>query len=156
MAVNTANQNTNALLSTGLINKALVKGGVAGLIGGSVFGVQMTVGGMLPMVADMIGSSSIIVGFALHMLISFTIGVTYALVAEASPNFLPTWPKAVVLGTVWGIVWWVLGALILMPLILGMNEMVLEVGEMQEMSLVGHVMFGIVAASLYVLIRDTD
>jgi len=156
MAVNTANQNVKSLFSAETINKALVKGGVAGLVGGSVFGVQMTVGGMLPMVADMIGSTSIIVGFALHMLISFTIGVTYAFAAEATPNFLPTWPKAISLGIVWGIVWWVLGALIMMPLILGMNEMVLEVGEMQEMSLVGHVMFGIIAASFYAIIRDTE
>jgi uncharacterized membrane protein YagU involved in acid resistance len=47
-----------------------------------------------------------------------------------------------VAGAAYGIVWWVLGALILMPLMLGMTQMVLAVGGPQWMSLLGHVIYG--------------
>jgi len=151
MAVKTANTSTTA---SGNLTDVITKGTVAGLVGGTIFGVQMTVAGMLPMVADMIGSSSIVVGYILHMLISAFIGATFALLADRLPATLPTWPTAVGAGAVWGIVWWVLGALIIMPTVLGMGEMVLEVGDPQLNSLAGHISFGIVTAAFYVLIRD--
>jgi hypothetical protein len=44
----------------------------------------------------------------------------------------------------------VLGALVLMPLMLGMGEMVLRVGQPQWMSLLGHVIYGIVTALLFI------
>jgi hypothetical protein len=52
-------------------------------------------------------------------------------------------------GLINGVVWWVLGALILMPLMLGMSEMVFSVGGPQMMSLAGHVLFGLVTAYLF-------
>lgn len=129
----------------------LGKGAVAGLIGGSVFGVQMAAMGMLPMVADMIGSDSVVIGFVLHMLISATIGVTFAVAMVFVPK---GWLASLGAGIAWGIVWWVLGALIIMPLVLGMSDMVLVIEEMQLMSLNGHVMFGIVMAGFYTLITQ--
>lgn len=135
--------------SSVLSTDRLTKGVVAGLIGGSVFGVQMAAMGMLPMVAEMVGSSSVVVGFILHMLISAVIGGSYSLVADRLPD---GWVMSILGGIVWGIVWWVLGALIIMPLVLGMSDMVLQVGESQLMSLNGHVMFGIIMAGFYNLI----
>lgn len=143
-----------AELSRTISTDNITKGVVAGLIGGSVFGVQMATMDMLPMVAEMVGSSSVVVGFILHMLISAVIGATYAFAAP----FLPAgWVASVLGGIAWGIVWWVLGALIIMPLALGMGDMVLQVGDSQLMSLNGHVMFGIIMAGFYTLItRSTN
>ncbi len=38
-----------------------------GLAGGVVFGVMMGMMGMLPMIGQMVGSSSSVVGFIIHM-----------------------------------------------------------------------------------------
>ncbi|GAB4325910.1 MAG: hypothetical protein Kow00117_13430 [Phototrophicales bacterium] len=128
----------------------IIKGITAGLVAGSVFGVMMATMGMMPMIADMIGSTSIVVGFILHMIISAAIGGSYAIIAERIPN---SWIISLGAGSAYGIVWWVLGALIIMPLVLGMNDMVLVIEDMQLMSLIGHVMFGVVLGTLYTLIN---
>lgn len=128
----------------------LVQGVVAGLVGGSVFGVQMAVGGMLPMVAQMVGSQSPVIGFMLHLLISAFIGGVYGII---SPRLPAGWLIAIGAGIVYGVIWWVLGALIIMPLALGMSEMVFQIGDPQWMSLIGHVIFGIVMAAFFSLIN---
>ncbi len=48
-----------------------------------------------------------------------------------------------------GVIWWVLGALIMMPLALGMNQMVFAIGQPQVMSLVGHLVYGLVTAYVF-------
>lgn len=140
---------------TAAANNALVQsltvGGVAGLVAGSVFGVQMAVGGMLPMVAQMVGSQSVVVGFIVHMLISAIIGASFAVIAGRLPGTLLVQTAA---GLGWGIVWWVLGALLIMPIVLGMGQMVFVIEEMQLMSLVGHGFFGVVLGVTYLLLKD--
>jgi uncharacterized membrane protein YagU involved in acid resistance len=125
-----------------------VKAGiVAGLGGGLVFGMMMALLGMLPMVAMLVKSDSPIVGFLVHMSISAFIGAVYGLFA----NRLPAgWIAAAVAGAVYGIIWWVLGALILMPLMLGMPQMVFVIEQPQIMSLLGHVIYGVITALLFV------
>jgi hypothetical protein len=49
-----------------------------------------------------------------------------------------------------GIVWWVLGALIMMPLMLGMTDMIFHIGQDQWLSLMGHIIFGLVTAFAFV------
>ena len=138
-------QRSNTLAQT------LTAGSIAGVIGGAVFGVQMAVGGMLPMVASMIGSENVVIGFILHMIISAVIGGTYGFVAPRIPQ---GWSIAVVAGLVWGVIWWVLGALVIMPIVLGGS--VLSIGDPQLMSLVGHLIFGIVMAAFYKLIMENS
>lgn len=150
MATATATQASNSTASTDLVNVAQM-GVVAGLVGGSVFGVQMAVTEMMPMIASMIGSESVVVGFILHMLISAFIGGTFGVIASRLPGNVLIQTVA---GIGYGIVWWVLGALIIMPLVLGMGEMVLQIGDMQWMSFIGHAMFGVVMAVVFVLLRD--
>jgi uncharacterized membrane protein YagU involved in acid resistance len=108
---------------------------------------MMSVMGMLPMVAMLVGSESAVVGFTVHMAISATIGAIYGVVASRLPR---TPGVAVVAGAANGLVWWVLGALVLMPLLLGMNDMVLQIGGPQWMSLVGHLIYGVVTGLLYI------
>jgi hypothetical protein len=57
------------------------------------------------------------------------------------------------LGLLYGIAWWVVGALWIMPAWLGMSEMIFEVGDDQWWSLVGHLLYGLLLGGLYVLIR---
>ncbi|MFQ5570680.1 MAG: hypothetical protein ACE5G0_13435 [Rhodothermales bacterium] len=125
---------------------SLRTGALAGLGGGLLFGMMMGMMGMLPMVAKMVGASSAALGFVLHMGISAFIGATYGSVARFLPShtFLH-----LIAGSLNGLTWWILGALILMPLALGMPQMVLVVGQPQVMSLVGHLFFGIVTALVF-------
>ena len=126
---------------------SIVAGGIAGLGGGVVFGMMMAMMGMLPMVAMLVGSQSAFVGFLVHMVISAGIGGFYGLVASRLPETTRT---AIVGGAANGMVWWVLGALILMPLMLGMGQMVLKIGQTQWLSLMGHVIYGIVTGLLFI------
>jgi hypothetical protein len=61
------------------------------------------------------------------------------------------------LGAVWGVVWWVLGGLILMPMFLGMPVFApLRMAPMRPVamgSLVGHLIYGIIAGLVYVRLR---
>jgi uncharacterized membrane protein YagU involved in acid resistance len=125
-----------------------VKAGiVAGLGGGLVFGMMMALMGMLPMVAMLVKSESPVVGFLVHMGISAFIGAVYGLFANRLPA---SWIAVVIAGAVYGVIWWVLGALIAMPLMLGMSQMVFMIEQPQIMSLVGHVIYGVITALLFV------
>ena len=123
-------------------------GALAGLAGGVVFGVLMAVMGMLPMVAMLVGSTSPVVGAVVHLVISAGLGMLFALV-------VPAWSIAMTLvaGAVYGVVWWVLGPLLIMPTVLGMSGMVFTIDAAALVSLVGHVLFGVVAAAVLVGLR---
>lgn len=134
-------------LSKPSLAKGVSAGAVAGLGGGLVFGILMGMMGMLPMIARLIQQDSALAGFGVHMIISAFIGAVYGAVAI---RLAPYWGTAVIAGMVNGIVWWVLGALTLMPLLLGMSQMVLVVDTPQWLSLMGHLIYGVVTALLFV------
>lgn len=138
-AVSTQTQNPSLV-------KSIVAGAIAGLGGGVVFGMMMAMMGMLPMVAMLAGSQNPLIGFVVHMAISAFIGAVYGVVAGRLPQSALT---GIVAGAVNGVVWWVLGALVAMPMMLGMSNMVLQIGEAQWMSLVGHIIYGVVTGLLF-------
>lgn len=123
----------------------------AGLFGGSVFGVMMAVGGMFPMISGMMGMDNALVGFVLHLIISAVIGAIFGLALDAIVTQSPG--MSLLAGGVYGIVWWVLGPLLVMPLVMGM-----PVFQIQAMmgSLFGHVMFGITMGTVYFLLRKVS
>lgn len=122
------------------------RGAIAGLAGGLVFGIMMAMMGMLPMVGMLVRQENAVIGFIVHMGISAFIGAVYAVVISRFRNDTST---AAVGGVVNGIVWWVLGALIMMPLMLGMTDMVFAIGQTQWMSLLGHIIYGLITAFVF-------
>ena len=96
----------------------ILGGIIGGIVGGLVFGIMMAMMGMLPMVASVVGSKAASVGFLYHMFNSVVIGALFGLVFGA---FSRGYGQGAVLGLVYGAIWWVLGPLILMPLLLGMG-----------------------------------
>ncbi|MCI0521582.1 MAG: hypothetical protein L0Z70_15165 [Chloroflexi bacterium] len=127
-------------LSTG---KLVTAGAIAGLAGGVVFGMMMGMMGMLPMVGMLVRQENAVIGFIVHMIISAFIGAVYGLVAgRLALNAV----SALVGGVINGVVWWVLGALALMPLLLGMTQMIFVIGQAQWMSLLGHLIYGLVTS----------
>ncbi|MEK7441265.1 MAG: hypothetical protein AAB571_03120 [Chloroflexota bacterium] len=122
-------------------------GAIAGLAGGVVFGMMMGMMGMLPMVGMLIRQENAIVGLIVHLIISAFIGAVYGAVATQLPQ---GWLAALIGGMVNGVIWWVLGALILMPLGLGMTQMVFVIEQTQWLSLMGHLIYGIITALVFV------
>lgn len=131
------------------LSKGIVRGVIAGLGGGVVFGMMMAMMGMLSMVAGLVGSESPVVGALVHMVISAAIGAFYG-AALILGRFTLSTGFAVISGMINGVIWWVLGALIMMPIGLGMANMVFQIGTAQWLSLMGHLIYGIVTGLLFV------
>jgi hypothetical protein len=138
----------------------IAAGASAGLIAGVPFGLMMQMmsaptpdGGRMPMmamVAMVVSSSSIAVGWLYHLFNSAVIGVLFAWMIGSrvhSPGSGLGW------GAAWGLVWWVTGALVLMPLALGMPPFApLMMEPMRPVamgSLIGHIVFGLVLGGAY-------
>jgi uncharacterized membrane protein YagU involved in acid resistance len=117
--------------------KRLVAGVAGGLVGGLIFGVMMQAMGMLGMVAGLVGQDSVAVGWVVHLGISVMFGLGYVFTFGALST---SWGRAVGFGAVYGVIWWVLGALLIMPLWMGMPPF--QIGAMQLQSLVGHLVYG--------------
>ena len=140
-------------LKTASSSKMAITGAIAGLVGGVFFGLMMGMTGMLPMVGMLVRQENALVGFVVHMVISAFIGAVYGLVAG---RFALTWTNAVIGGIVNGVVWWLLGALTLMPLFLGMTQMVFVIGTDQWLSLMGHILYGLVTAFVFVALAKRN
>ena len=111
-----------------------------GLAGGVVFGAMMGMMGMLSMIGNMMGLPSAWAGFVVHMMISAIIGGTFALLVHWTG-----WRAGIRSGLAYGTLWWVLGPLTLMPLMMGMGFGVnWNAGAIVQAmpSLVGHLVFG--------------
>jgi hypothetical protein len=134
--------------------RAIALGVAGGLVGGILFGALMAMQNMLPMVASLVGSQDAFVGSIIHLAISAGAGLVYGLAVSAVPVLVSSPIAAIASGAVYGVIWWVGGALIAMPLMLGMNDMVLAIGDTQLMSLMGHAVFGVATGLVvYVVAR---
>lgn len=127
-----------------------VKHGIySGLGGGLVFGVLMGMMGMLPMIGSMVGVASAPVGFFVHLVISATIGGSFAVLLDWTGRGARAGVGA---GLAYGFTWWVLGPLTLMPLFMGMGLGVnWNVSAMTQAlpSLMGHLIFGAILGVSY-------
>jgi uncharacterized membrane protein YagU involved in acid resistance len=128
----------------------VIAGVLAGLVGGIVFGILMQVWNMMPMVAMLVDSKSVLVGWLVHLFNSALFGAIFAVLVG---RWAATPAVAVALGLAYGVLWWVLGALLIMPARLGMNAMIFQLNSTAWRSLAGHLIYGLLLGLLYVLIR---
>lgn len=133
---------------------------LAGLLAGVVFGILMQMmtaptpdGGRMPMmamVAQVVRSDSLAVGWIYHLFNSAVIGGLFGLVLGSRSTELGA---GLLRGALYGAFWWVLGALILMPILLGMAAFApLMMAPMRPVamgSLVGHLLFGLVLGASF-------
>ena len=130
----------------------LVGGVIGGVVGGLAFGALMAMMGMLPMVASIVGSKSALVGFVYHMFNSVIIGALFGLILGGLSR---TYGRGALFGLLYGVVWWVLGPMILMPLLLGMgsegiaSQFGAAFSAPMLMSLVGHLIYGLLTGAIY-------
>ena len=123
-------------------------GALGGLAGGVPFGMMMATMGMMPMIGMLIRVEDATVGWVVHMGISAAVGALYGHFAPA----FQTWKSATIAGVLYGVIWWVLGALTLMPLMLGMTQMVFVIGQPQWMSLIGHIVYTVITALVFLVL----
>ena len=136
--------------------------GVAGgLIAGVVFGIMMQIltaptpegqeMPMMAMVAQVVGSESLIVGWVYHLFNSAVIGGIFGWLLG---NKAHSYGSGTGWGALYGIFWWVLGGLVLMPMVLGMNAFApVTMEPMRPVamgSLMGHLVFGIILGASYI------
>ncbi|MGH9249408.1 MAG: hypothetical protein ACRD0W_07835 [Acidimicrobiales bacterium] len=125
-------------------------GASAGLVAGIPLGIIMQATDIMPMVGDLISDPSNGLGWLVHLFNSALFGAIFALLFS---RWISKPYRAIGLGLLYGIAWWVVGALWIMPAWLGMSEMIFEVGTNQWWSLLGHVLYGLLLGTLYALIR---
>ncbi len=137
---------------------------VAGLAGGLVFGLMMHMmiaptpdGGQMPMMAmigQIIGSPSVAVGWVYHLFNSAVIGAIFGwLLGSKVRDF----GSAFGWGAAYGLAWWVLGGLVLMPVLLGMPAFApLIMPDMRGIamgSLIGHLLYGLTLGGVFIAMQ---
>ena len=115
-------------------------GALASVLGGLLFSIIMVATGVLPQVAALIGGSSPLAGFVVHLVITVLIGMSYGLLfAHESPDV----GSSLAWGTLYGLAWWFLGPLTLMPILLGhAPTWTMQAADILLPSLLGHVIYG--------------
>ena len=125
-----------------------------GLAGGVVFGAMMGAMGMLPMIGKMAGHPSAVTGFMVHLAISALIGASFAILFD---RFVLSTGSGLGQGLLYGGIWWLLGPLTLMPLLMGMGLGVnwnAEAAARMLPSLVGHLFYGAILGLTYARLRS--
>ena len=144
-----------------MVRSKLAAGALAGLAGGLVFGIMMQMmsaptaeGGKMPMmamVAMVVRSDSLAVGWLYHLFNSAVIGALFGVLLGGRVHSVA---NGLGWGAVWGFAWWVLGALILMPVLLGMPAFApLQMPPMRMVamgSLIGHLIYGVILGFAFV------
>lgn len=128
----------------------LSAGIVGGIAAGLVFGAWLHGFGMMASIGGLVGDENAQTGWIVHLVLSAAIGAGYALVFGA---LRPSSAASAGYGLLYGAVWWVLGPLLLMPLLTGM-EAFPPIARDRVLSLVGHLAYGLVLGITYVAVRD--
>ncbi len=121
--------------------QAAISGGLAGLLGGWVFGIWMAQAAFFPLIAGLVNSTEVMTGRGLHFGISVIIGISYGILFQRDTR---TIGSSIAWGLVYGLIWWMLGPLTLMPWLLGQGvQWSLSAAQEAFPSLIGHLLYGI-------------
>jgi hypothetical protein len=137
---------------------------IAGVIAGVVFRGMMQMmsaptpdGGEMPMMAMVgmiVGSPTVAAGWLYHLFNSAVIGGLFGWLLGSQVR---GYGSGIGWGAAYGFGWWILGGLILMPVMLGMSPFApLMMEGMRPVamgSLMGHLIFGLILGGLFVALR---
>lgn len=126
--------------------QSLVWGAIASLAGGLLFSIVMIETGVLPRIAALVGGSSPELGFVVHLVISTLIGMAYGVLFKYEA---PDVGSSIAWGMLYGLAWWFIGPLTLMPILLGGSVLwTVQAANLLLPSLIGHLVYGAVTASI--------
>lgn len=125
------------------IGRSLLLGFIGGIVGGILFGVLMQMKGGIAMLAGMFGSTSLVIGWGIHMMISIIFGIAFGILAIKTTRIY-------FLGFLYGVLIWIIGPLVAMPLMAGMGTNLAHAfAPEQLMSLLTHLFFSFIVAIVY-------
>ncbi len=126
-------------------------GAFAGFTGGIVSSPIMLKTGVLTKVAGVDISFSNWHGLLIHLLVSSLIGMTFGLLFRHESSDLG---RGVAWGWVFGLIWWYLGPMTLLPLMLtGVCDWSTDAASALLPSLMGHLIYGAVTAFVFLLLE---
>ena len=127
-------------------------GALAGFIGGIVSSPIMLQTGVLSKVVGLDTSLTNLHGLVVHLLVSSAIGMTFGLLFR---NESPNLGSGVAWGWLFGLMWWYLGPLTLLPLMLtGVCDWSTDAVSALLPSLIGHLIFGAVTAYVFLKLEN--
>jgi hypothetical protein len=129
------------------LSRAISLGGLAGIVGGWAFGKWMAQANFFPLIAGLVNSHSRNVGMTLHFIIAVIIGATFGLLFQRD---VLGYGSCMGWGLGYGMFWWFLGPLTIMPLWLG-KPLDWSLGRADALfgSLIGHIIYGVLLGSIY-------
>ena len=131
--------------------RSLRWGGFAGLVGGLVSSPILFATGVLSTVAGLDTHLSGFHGFLLHLLVSALIGMTYGLLFRHEASSLGL---GVMWGWVFGLIWWYIGPMTLLPLLLtGECDWRASAASALLPSLTGHLIFGATTSLVFLMLE---
>ncbi len=131
--------------------RVMGRGAGAGLIGGVLFTLVMVRIGLLPVIAELVGATSALTGVFVHLVIANLIGASYGLLFRQQSYDVGS---ALGWGVSYGFVWWIMGALTLMPMFLGSEpQWTVEAAGQLFPSLIGHLAYGAALGVVYYLLE---
>jgi len=127
-------------------------GAFAGLVGGLISSPVMFATGILPKVAGLDTSFVGLRGLIMHLIVSAAIGMTYGLLFR---NEAPSLGLGIPWGFLFGLIWWYVGPLTLLPLILtGAFDWRASAASVLLPSLIGHLIYGGSTAFVFLLLEQ--
>ena len=115
---------------------------IGGIVAGIVFGMMMQMKGMMPVIAKMMGGSSVAFGWLIHMMISIIFALMFVVLFGKK---VVSWGSAIGYGIIEGVLTWIIGPLVVMPMMMGMSPF----SNIDIMSLMTHIMFGLILSIVY-------
>ena len=127
-------------------------GALAGLVGGLVSLPVMAATGVLPKIAGLDSSFGGLRGLLIHLLVSVGIGMTYGLLFRNEASSLGL---GIPWGFLFGLTWWYVGPLTLLPLVLtGVYDWRASAASALLPSLIGHLIYGGATAFTFLLLEQ--
>jgi uncharacterized membrane protein YagU involved in acid resistance len=127
--------------------RALVGGGLAGVVGGWAFGTWMAHVHFFPLIAGIVNSTSPDVGMTLHFAIAIVIGATFGLLFQPE---IRGFGSSMGYGAAYGVLWWLIGPLTLLPTLTHHSvDWTAAHASIEFGSLVGHIVYGLIVGIVY-------
>src|SRR5215472_14248216 len=131
--------------------RSLQWGALAGLVGGIVSSPVLLVTGILPRIAGLDTSFAGVRGILIHLVISALIGASYGLLFRNEASSLGL---GVAWGWLFGLIWWYLGPLTFLPMLLtGLIDWRPETASALLPLLPGHLIYGATTAFVFLLLE---
>jgi uncharacterized membrane protein YagU involved in acid resistance len=131
-------------------SRALIVGGLAGIIGGWAFGKWMEQVGFFPLIAGLVNSDLRMVGITLHFIFAVIIGASFGVLFQRDVR---GYGSNLGWGLSYGMLWWFLGPLTILPRWLGRPlDWSYERGSALFGSLVGHIIYGLIVGLVYAVL----